>query len=206
MRSQTKSQVSTTKSAIRCTRCKSNRIQRDYDEAFAIIRLAGMRKLLCNDCGHVFNGFDPLGKVNRAPTKRDPNSTVRRRSPRFKAHLPTSIALIEGKAADNKVTYSAATYGHCEAINEHGMGLSLIGSRFDERELTNVGRLLLIRIRLPEATVEAVVSLRNHKRVVENNNRRWLLGVQVHQISDDDKENLIAYLKKRQFNEPLLTT
>ena len=86
------------------------------------------------------------------------------------------------------------------------MGLSLVGSRFNEHELTQVGRLLLIRIRLPEATVEAVVSLRNHTRVVENNSRKWLLGVQVHQISDTDKENLAAYLKKRQLNEPLLTT
>jgi hypothetical protein len=65
--------------------------------------------------------------------------------------------------------------------------------------------LLLIRIRLPEATVEAVVSLRNHERVVENNNRSWLIGVQVQQISETDKENLSAYLKKRQLNEPLLT-
>jgi hypothetical protein len=169
------------------------------------MRLAGMRKLLCNDCGHVFNGFDPLGKVRRAPTKRDPNKTSSRRSPRFKAHLPTSIALIERKSSDNKVTYSAPVHGHCEAINEHGMGLSLVGSRFSEYELTRVGRLLLIRIRLPEATVEAVVSLRNHERVVENNNRSWLIGVQVQQISETDKENLSAYLKKRQLNEPLLT-
>jgi hypothetical protein len=168
------------------------------------MRLAGMRKLLCNDCGNVFNGFDPLGKVNRAPTKRDPNSTTSRRSARFKAHLPTAIALVERKTSDNTVTCSTATHGHCEAINEHGMGLSMVGSRFDERELTRVGRLLLIRIRLPEATVEAVVSLRNHERVVENNNRKWLLGVQIHSISETDKANLAAYLKKRQMNEPLL--
>jgi hypothetical protein len=83
------------------------------------------------------------------------------------------------------------------------MGLSLVGSRFNEAELTRVGRLLLVRIRLPEATVEAVVSVLNHYRVVENNNKKWVLGVKLHTIAETDKANLMAYLKKRELSEPL---
>ena len=188
---------------MRCSRCKSERIQRDYDDAFAVMHLAGLRKLLCNNCGNQFLGFDPLGKVRRAPSKRKSKLKNRRRSPRFKAHLPTSICLVTRNVADGKVNYSDASQGHCEAINEHGMGLSLVGSRFEEGELTRTGRLLLVRIRLPETTVEALVTVRNHERVGENKNRKWFLGVQIQQISDEDKANLSSYLSKRHLNEPL---
>ena len=205
MRSQTKPLKSPPSATIKCSRCKGDRVQRDYDDAFAVMRLAGMRKLLCNDCGHVFNGFDPFGKVPRVAAKRSLDVRNRRRSPRFPSHLPTSISLIDHTPSNNKISYSAATHGHCDAINEHGMGLSLVGSRFNQAELTRVGRLLLIRIRLPEATVEAVVSVLNHHRVVENKNKKWVLGVKLQQISETDKENLMAYLKKRELSEPLPT-
>jgi len=189
---------------MRCPRCESERIQRDYDNAFALVRLAGVHKLLCNTCGHVFQGFDPLRKLGRKPAKRDWNLLNRRRSPRFHAHLPTTISLIEGTAKGGIAKYSEPSKGHCEAINEYGMGLSLVGSRFTEDEITRKGRLLFVRIHLPESTLEAVVSVLNHERIGEDNKRKWLLGVKIHQLSDTNKENLSAYLKKRQSEQPLI--
>ena len=191
---------------MRCPRCESERIQRDYDNAFALVRLAGVHKLLCNTCGHVFQGFDPLRKLGRAPSKRDSNLLSRRRSRRFRAHLPTAISLIEGTAKDGIARYSEPSKGHCEAINEYGMGLSLVGSKFAEHEITSKGRLLFVRIHLPEATIEAVVSILNHERIGEDQKRKWLLGVKIQQISDADKENLSAYLKKRQEEQPLIAS
>jgi hypothetical protein len=101
------------------------------------------------------------------------------------------------------VTYSDASQGHCEAINEDGMGLSLVGSRFEEQDLTRIGRLLLVRIRLPETTIEAVVTVLNCQRVGEDKKRKWFLGVGVQQIADADKADLMAYLKKRESDEPI---
>ena len=188
---------------MRCPRCSGERIQRDYDNATAVLRLAGMHKLLCNTCGHVFNGFDPLGKLPRAPAKRDPKLQNRRRSPRFPVHLPTAISLIYGTPKGGKVSYSDPSHGHCEAINEFGVGLSLVGSRFTEHQLTRVGSLLFVRIHLPEVSIEAVVSVLNHERVGEGKKSKWFLGAKFHQISDDDKANLLAYLQRREQGQPL---
>jgi predicted Zn-ribbon and HTH transcriptional regulator len=191
---------------MRCPRCKSQRVQRDYDEAFALARLAGVRKLLCNQCGHVFNRFDPLSKVRRAPTKRDAKFQKRRMNPRYSAHLPTEISLIEGTDKSGTVTYSAPSKGHCESISKFGMGLSLVGSRFSEADLTCIGRLLFVRVRLPETMLEAVVSIVNPRRVGENQNRKYFLGVRIHQISDLDKEKLTAYLQERSSHQPLIVS
>lgn len=191
---------------MRCPRCKSDRVQRDYDEAFALARLAGVRKLLCNQCGNVFNRFDPLSKVRRAPTKRDKTSKRRRLNPRYSAHLPTEISLIEETDKTGTVSYSAASKGHCESISKLGMGLSLVGSRFSEEDLTRIGRLLFVRVRLPETTLEAVVSILNHQRLGESQKRKYFLGVKIHQISDIDKEKLTAYLADRAAHQPLIVS
>lgn len=159
-----------------------------------------MHKLLCNNCGLVFKGFDPQGKLQRAPATKAQDGRRyrnRRRSPRFTAHLPAAISLIEGGTQPGKVAYSASSRGHCESISEFGMLLSLVGTRFGEGELSRRGRLLFVRIELPEAPVEAVVAIVTHNRTGEGQKRKWLLGVKVHQMSDADNELLVNYLVKR---------
>jgi len=89
-------------------------------------------------------------------------------------------------------------------INEHGMELSLVGSKFPEAELTRVGGFLLVRLRLPDSTLKAVVSIVNHKRIGENQKRKWFLGVKFQQMSDEDKEQLGKYLEFRERNQPIL--
>jgi len=188
---------------MQCPRCNSKRIQRDYDDAFALAHLAGMRKVLCNNCGHVFHRFDPLSKMRRAPTKVDVKASRRRLSPRYVTHLPTAISLLYD-STDGKATYSSASQGHCESISKNGMALSLVGSRFSENDLTQVGRLLFVRIHLPETTIEGVVSILNSRRIGEDKKKKWYLGVRIQQISDEHKASLNAYLTKRQQGEPLI--
>jgi hypothetical protein len=187
---------------MQCPRCQSEQIQRDFDDAIIFLRAVGMHKLLCNNCGLVFKGFDPRGKLQRESpepasswqNKQRPN---RRRGPRFRAHLPAAISLIEGDARVGTVSYSQPSRGHCETISEFGMLLSLVGTRFDENELSRTGKLLFVRIDLPNAPVEAVVTIVTHERVGEGQKRRWLLGVKIHQMSDTDREVLVDDLKRR---------
>ena len=187
---------------MRCPRCQSERIQRDYDDSIIFLRAVGMHKLLCNNCGLMFKGFDPQGKLQRAPaaskqaTQRF-DGRNRRRGPRFDAHLPTAISVIEGTAQTGKVSYSQPSRGHCEAISEFGMLLSLVGTRFGESELSRRGRLLFVRIELPEAPIEAVVATVTHERRGEGQKRKWRLGVKVHQMAEADMETLKAYIAKR---------
>ena len=189
---------------MKCPRCKSKRVQLDYDDAFALAHLAGMRKVLCNHCGNVFHGFDPFGKLRRAPVKGGAKTKIHRRTPRYRTHLPSAISLLYDSATDGKAVYSTPSQGHCDSISRTGMGLSLVGSRFPEADLSQIGRLLFVRVQLPEATIEAVVSIVNTQRIGEDKKRKWYLGVKVQQISDEHKELLKAYLTKRQEGEPLV--
>ena len=189
---------------MQCPRCKSERIQRDYDDASVFLRAVGMHKLLCNNCGLVFKGFDPQRKFQRgqkaektATKERVPN---RRRGPRVRSHLPAAISLIEGDAQIGKVSYSQPSRGHCETISDFGMLLSLVGTRIPEGELSRKGRMLFVRVDLPNGPVEAVVKIVTHERTSDGQ-KRWQLGVQTHQMSDADRELLTAYLERRLASE-----
>jgi hypothetical protein len=168
--------------------------------------MVGLHKLLCNTCGLVFKGFDPLGAHQRAPTDKDKRVRNRRRGPRFYAHLPSAISLIDGKAQTGKVSYSQPSRGHCETIGTFGMKLSLAGTRFSDSELSTLGTLLFVRIDLPEGPIESVVKIVNSERAGEDAKKKWILGVNIQQMSDPDRERLTSYLEKRTMDEPLLIT
>ena len=191
---------------MRCPRCKSERIQRDYDDTVFFLRMVGMHKLLCNNCGLVFKAFDPMGTQKRAPSEKDKETRVRsrRRGPRFYAHLPAAISLIDGKPQAGNVSYSQPSRGHCETISKFGMRLSLLGTRFTEAELSELGRLMFIRIDLTEGPIEAVVSIVSSERSGEAAKKRWILGVKIQQMSDADRERLSSYLEKRAKDEPVI--
>ena len=135
---------------MQCPRCQSERIQRDYDDAVVVLRMIGLHKLLCNNCGLVFKGFDPLRTARRKPSVETNNwqGQNRRRGPRYNVHLSAAISLIDDKVQIGKATYSAPSRGHCETISKFGMRLSLVGTRFTEGELSRIGRLLFISIDL----------------------------------------------------------
>lgn len=189
---------------MKCPRCQSERIQRDYDDAVFFVRMFGLHKLLCNNCGLVFKGFDPLGTHKRSASEKPKQVRNRRRGPRFYVHLPTAISLIDGNVQVGKVSYSQPSRGHCDTISKFGMGLSLVGTRFSEAELSRIGNLLFIRVDLPEGTIEAVVKLISCERAGEDAKKKWLLGVDIHQMSDADRERLRSYLEKRRQAEPVL--
>lgn len=181
---------------MQCPRCKSERIQRDYDDAVLLLRMVGMHKLLCNNCGLVFKAFDPKGTHRRAPAEKK-TARNRRRAPRFSVHLPTAISLIDSKVQVGKASYSAPSRGHCETISQFGMRFSLVGTRFPEAELSQIGRKLFVRIELPDGLIEVVVTIVSSDRAGEGARRKWQLGAKIHQISDPDRERLTAYLEKR---------
>jgi len=189
---------------MQCPRCKSERIQRDYDDAVFLLRMVGMHKLLCNNCGLVFKAFDPKGTHRRSPSDTEKPARNRRRAPRFRVHLPAAISLIDSNVQVGKASYSAPSRGHCESISKFGMSFSLVGTRFAEAELSQLGRMLFVRIDLPDGPLEAVVTIVSSDRAGEGAKRKWQLGAKIHQMSDPDRERFAAYLEKRATGEPVV--
>jgi hypothetical protein len=70
--------------------------------------------------------------------------------------------------------------------------------------LSRTGRLLFVRVDLPEGPIEAVVTIVSSERAGEEARKKWILGVNIHQISDEDRERLAAYLEKRARGEPVV--
>lgn len=179
-----------------CPRCKSTRIQRGYDDSSIVFQMAGLHELLCNNCGLEFKGFDPLRRLKRAPAKPGEKRTTDRRFPRYKVHLPATIALVERNPLTWEVSYSPAARGHCEVISQGGLSLAFVGSRFREGELRR-GCSLYVNINLPCAVIAAVVSAITCERVGPSKQAKWIVGAAITQMSDADATKLGAYLGQR---------
>ena len=84
------------------------------------------------------------------------------------------------------------------------MRLSLVGTRFSESDLSRIGGLLFVRVDLPEGPIEAVAKIITSERAGEEGKKKWVLGVDIHQMSDEDRERLTTYLEKRRQGEPVV--
>src|SRR5258708_7346340 len=187
-----------------CPRCKSARIQRGYNNTLMLLRLAGLHELLCNNCGLEFKGLDPLGKLVREPSKRRELGGNRRRAPRYKAHLPATISLVERNVLTWDIAYTQASRGHCEVISQIGMALSFVGSRLSKEQLTRPGCPLFVTVDLPAGAVAAVVYVVHWEHVGANGGAKWFVGATISQMSDNDAVRLASYLERRAKNEGAL--
>ena len=188
-----------------CPRCKSTRIQRGYNDSSLVLQMAGLHELLCNNCGLEFKGFDPMRKLERKPARHHEVNSNHRRFPRFRVHLPATIALVERNPLTWDVAYSQAARGHCETISQGGMALSFVGSRLSEEQLTRPGCPLYATVNLPAGVIAAVLSTITCARVGVNGQAKWFVGTKVTQMSDDDAARLATYVEKCVQRAPLLT-
>ncbi|MGH9872481.1 MAG: hypothetical protein ACRD9S_08445 [Pyrinomonadaceae bacterium] len=172
----------------------------------APLRLIGLHELLCNNCSLEFKSLGPFRKYKRARSTEKEPSYNRRRAPRYQAHLPATIHLAEKNHETGKVTYSRSSLGHCEVISKFGAALAFVGTRFAEKEVARVGRLLFVTINLPNGRIEALLSILTYQRSGgEEGKGRWLVGGAFSNIKEEDADLLSAYLAKRAKAEAVLT-
>jgi hypothetical protein len=166
--------------------------------------MAGMHELLCNNCGLEFKGFDPLRKLQRKPARREKVAANTRRFPRYKVHLPATIALVERNALSWDVSYSKPARGHCETISQGGMALSFVGSRISEEQLRRPGCPLYVTVTLTSEVIAAVLATVTCDRLGMNGQASWFVGAKITQMSDADAARLAQYLEKRALEHPFV--
>lgn len=182
---------------MECPRCKSTRVQSGYRDTRIFVRLWGGQELLCNNCGLEFKGFSWLASFSRDPVKSKKADLNRRRSPRYKVHLPARIKLV-AEGTVNDVSRSPVILGHCQTISSRGMALSFVGSQLKQAEFAKPGRRLLVTIKLPTGTVETLVKTVTHQRVEPKDGpASWFIGASLVQMSEADRSRLAAYIDKR---------
>jgi hypothetical protein len=133
----------------------------------------------------------------RSPVKREKFAVNQRRFPRYKAHLPATISLVERNVLTWDVAYTQGSRGHCEMISQIGMALSFVGTRFSEDQLTRPGCSLYVTLNLPDGAIAAVVSIVYWERPTNRGRNTWLVGTTISQMSDGDANRLAGYIKKR---------
>jgi len=119
-------------------------------------------------------------------------------------HLPATICLVERNVLTWDVDYTLRSRGQCETISQIGMGLSFVGTRFSQEQLTRPGCSLFVTVNLPDGAIAAVVSVVNWSRPGSNGKAKWLVGTTISQMSDADAGRLAAYIKKRAAADPYL--
>jgi hypothetical protein len=58
---------------LRCPKCKSSRVRRGYEKPPALLRLAGVHGLLCDNCNLSYRGFAIPGTVPTHTSRHDKN-------------------------------------------------------------------------------------------------------------------------------------
>lgn len=82
---------------VTCPSCGSSRIRNDYKPAPIVLRVIGIRALLCDNCNFQFRAFSPLPPKSRRP-----------RNPTRKAELfPAAESVPVGKVDLEKLDFSA---------------------------------------------------------------------------------------------------
>ena len=80
---------------VTCPSCGSSRIRNDYKPAPIVLRVIGIRALLCDNCNFQFRAFSPL-----PPKSRRPRNTSRKAEP-----FPASEAVSFGKVDLDKLDF-----------------------------------------------------------------------------------------------------
>ncbi len=183
-----------------CPRCHSGRVQRGYHDPPLPLRLLGLRELLCNNCGLEFKKFSPLAKDERAASTTQESISNQRRAPRYGAHLPASVSLIEVNAETGEVWHSPPARGHCTTISKYGLAVSFVGTRFKDADFARIGRPLLITLMLPNGPTAILVTTVTHERLAarqESRQKGWLIGSAIREMRAEDRTRLEDYLVSR---------
>ena len=180
--------------AQNCPRCRSPRIQRGYNPSPALLRVLCVDELLCNNCSLEFRGFALPGLIKRTPSGRRERPGNRQQSPRFKARLPLSVAVVEGAPYEDG-SYSEAIPGCTRDLSKNGLAFVLPVGRIGRFDLADPGLRLWLQLDLPVGMINLrAAPARCQKLGDEEAETDWLIGVRITKISDGNRNLLEQYL------------
>ena len=122
----------------------------------------------------------------------------RRRARRYRARLLFSISLLDVKAvAESAIPRRLPQIeGYTRDLSETGLALVVPTIRIGDHYLTGAGRRLLVIIQHPTGPLAFhAVPVRYEQLDEDSNERGYLIGVQIEEISDTDRARFIAYLE-----------
>jgi hypothetical protein len=166
-----------------------------FQEAPLLLRLVGIRELLCNNCNLEFRGFVLFGKRERAHLTNPETIENRRREPRLSAHIPVKVAVILDSEPGQQIQYSKVLQGHTAAVSKIGLAILLPAITSGEYSFADANKGLWVSLELPTGPVTMRVTTVGHQAVDRANPAsRYLIGVQIRKIDKDGRDRFFRYI------------
>jgi hypothetical protein len=117
----------------------------------------------------------------------------RRRAPRYNVRLSALVSLLDAASGAQPANAS----GHTRDVSEDGLAIILPNIRVGERYLVGDAVTLRITLKLPDANVRLYGKPVRYERLDEDQqqDRGFLIGIRLDEISDRDRALLFDYLK-----------
>lgn len=117
-----------------------------------------------------------------------------RQSPRYSPQLPFTLSMLDQEGTGG-VRLALKLSGHTRNISETGMALVVPAIRKGDHHLAARNRRLLIVLELPNGTIRLQAAPIRYERLSQSDSR-YLIGVRIISISDDDKLRFLKYLNR----------
>ena len=124
----------------------------------------------------------------------------RRRAPRYLTHLEAGLALsvsvLNAKAGGQAASQPLKLAGYTRDVSATGLALIVPAIRIGGQYITGENRALEIVLKLPTGTIEIkAIAARYSPLDEEGTDTGYLIGVQIVQMSDEDRARFDAYLQ-----------
>ena len=120
----------------------------------------------------------------------------RRQSPRLRIRLLFSLS-ISRSARGNGSGREHVLKGHTRDISAHGLGLTVSQVHLDGYHLAAEERQLQLTLELPDGPVSMIVVPSRYEMLDESElGCKYLLGVQITQLSDTDRDRYLSFISR----------
>ena len=120
----------------------------------------------------------------------------RRQSPRLRIRLLFSLSISRG-ARGNGSQREHMLKGHTRDISAHGLGLTVSQVHLDGYHLAAEERQLQLTLELPDGPVSMIVVPCRYEMLDESElGCKYLLGVQITQLSDADRDRYLSFISR----------
>lgn len=117
-----------------------------------------------------------------------------RQSPRYSPRLPFTLSMLDQDGRGG-VHLAIKLNGYTRNISETGMALVVPAIRKGDHHLAAINRRLLIVLELPDGTIRLQAAPIRYERLSQSDTR-YLIGVRMISMSDDDKLRFLRYLNR----------
>lgn len=203
---------------LKCPRCASARVQRNFGDAPFLLRALGINELLCNNCDAEFRGFAPPGMTRRSRRHKielgaGANRKERQRAQRYAVRVEASVGLFDdpesSRAKHKRGSHDAARFapapsrfheGHTRNLSLIGMAIVLPEARFTDAELRgghggggHRARLLL-HIAPRTLALDATI-VRYEQLDDEDALTGWLIAARITRLAGAERERYVQFLR-----------